>query len=179
MADYSEVGGENVNVLKALINGEEYEGPITSRNSAIIKSIIDNTEYTDEAKSEIEALLLQLKESSGGGETPNFILQNVPIQNDQGAGLSYTFDEPLIVGKQYLIMWGSTRTSQISAPLGIGFTKTSGTDEVYLDPRHGWYATLNVTLNSLSLKNSTDWDTRYFKISLIELPDSYSEGLYD
>lgn len=176
------MSSENVELLQAIIDGdEEYTEEVNSRNAAILKSIINKTEYDADPQSEIEELLLELKEviEGGGGSSAKFILKDVPIQNDQGAGLSYTFDEPLIVGKQYLIMWGSTRTTQISAPLGIGFTKTSGTDEVYLDPRHGWYAVVNVTLNSLSLEASTDFDTRYFKISLIELPDEYSEGLYD
>ena len=50
MANYSEPGGQNVDILESIIN---------------------NTEYTEEPRSQISALLLQLKEviESGGGET--------------------------------------------------------------------------------------------------------------
>lgn len=105
MADYSEVGGENVNVLKALINGEEYEGPITSRNSAIIKSIIDNTEYTDEAKSEIEALLLQLKEKGLGNgniiQTPRYQLYHedyIEVISNYDNSINISWNDGVYVG---------------------------------------------------------------------------------
>lgn len=61
MADYSEIGSENAELLQAIIDGETYDGEATSRNAAILKSIIDKEEYTDDPQSEIEALLIQLK----------------------------------------------------------------------------------------------------------------------
>lgn len=66
MADYSEVGGENAEVLNAIINDGSYDGEITSRNSEILKSILDGTEYTAEPQSEIEALLIDLKAKIDG-----------------------------------------------------------------------------------------------------------------
>ena len=69
MANYSEVGGENVSLLNAIINDGEYTGEATSRNSKILKSILNDTEYTDEPQSEIESLLLQLKEKVAGGSS--------------------------------------------------------------------------------------------------------------
>lgn len=67
MGNYSNVGGENAELLTAIIEDGSYDGKITSRNSAILKSILDNTEYTADAQSEIEALLLDLKEKIAGG----------------------------------------------------------------------------------------------------------------
>lgn len=67
MANYSEVGGENVELLRAIINDTPYTGEITSRNSAILDSIIKGSAYTDPPQSEIEALLLDLKEKIEGG----------------------------------------------------------------------------------------------------------------
>lgn len=60
---------ENSELLQALIDDEGYDGPVTSRNSAILNSIVKKTEYTEDPQSEIESLLLELKEviESGGG----------------------------------------------------------------------------------------------------------------
>ena len=60
---------ENSELLQALIDDEGYDGPVTSRNSAILDSIVKKKEYTEEPLSEIESLLLELKEviESGGG----------------------------------------------------------------------------------------------------------------
>lgn len=60
---------ENSELLQALIDNEGYDGPVTSRNSAILDSIVKKKEYTEEPLSEIESLLLELKEviESGGG----------------------------------------------------------------------------------------------------------------
>lgn len=60
---------ENSELLQALIDDEGYDGPVTSRNSAILDSIVKKKEYTEEPQSEIESLLLELKEviESGGG----------------------------------------------------------------------------------------------------------------
>lgn len=76
MANYSEVGGENAELLRALINNESYDGEITSRNSAILDSIINGTEYNDPPQSEIEALLLELKEKGGGGMSYSYHYSN-------------------------------------------------------------------------------------------------------
>ena len=65
--DYSTPGSENVTLLNALINDETpYTEDTHSRNAEILKSIINNTEYTDAPQSEIEELLLELKEKIGG-----------------------------------------------------------------------------------------------------------------
>ena len=60
---------ENSELLQALIDDEGYDGPVTSRNSAILNSIVKKIEYTEDPQSEIESLLLELKEviESGGG----------------------------------------------------------------------------------------------------------------
>lgn len=60
---------ENSELLQALIDDEGYDGPVTSRNSAILDSIVKKKEYTEDPQSEIESLLLELKEviESGGG----------------------------------------------------------------------------------------------------------------
>lgn len=60
---------ENSELLQALIDDSGYDGPVTSRNSAILDSIVKKTEYTEEPQSEIESQLLELKEviESGGG----------------------------------------------------------------------------------------------------------------
>ena len=60
---------ENSELLQALIDDEGYDGPVTSRNSAILDSIVKKIEYTEDPQSEIESLLLELKEviESGGG----------------------------------------------------------------------------------------------------------------
>jgi hypothetical protein len=80
MADnYSEVGGENAEILTAIIEDGSYSGPITSRNSAILKSILDEKAYEDAPQSEIEALLLALKEKieqGGGGITYEYHYSN-------------------------------------------------------------------------------------------------------
>ena len=62
---------ENSELLQALIDDEGYDGPVTSRNSAILDSIVKKKEYTEEPLSEIESLLLELKEviESGGGSS--------------------------------------------------------------------------------------------------------------
>lgn len=62
---------ENSELLQALIDDEGYDGPVTSRNSAILDSIVKKIEYTEEPLSEIESLLLELKEviESGGGSS--------------------------------------------------------------------------------------------------------------
>ena len=60
--DYARPGGENVELLQALIDdAESYTKDTHSRNAEILKSIINNTEYTDPPQSEIEELLLELK----------------------------------------------------------------------------------------------------------------------
>ena len=61
---------ENSELLQTLIAGGSASGQPGSRNSAILQSIINGTEYTAEAQSEIEELLLELKQSTGGGSTP-------------------------------------------------------------------------------------------------------------
>ena len=49
--------------------GEIYTNPPQSRNEAILRATIDNTEYSDPPQSRIEDLLLELKEmiEQGGG----------------------------------------------------------------------------------------------------------------
>ena len=58
---------EDVRLLQALIDeAPEYTEETNSRNADILKSIINNTEYTDAPQSEIEELLLRLKAKIGG-----------------------------------------------------------------------------------------------------------------
>lgn len=65
--DYARPGGENVELLQALIDdAESYTKDTNSRNATILKSIINNTEYTEPPQSEIEELLLELKAVIGG-----------------------------------------------------------------------------------------------------------------
>lgn len=81
MANYSEVGGENVTLLNAILSGaRSYTGDTNSRNSAILKSIINETPYTAQPESEIEELLLEVKakiESGGGGDLVDLIERDV------------------------------------------------------------------------------------------------------
>ena len=66
--EYSKVNSENAELLKAMINGTGYTKETESRNAAILKSIINNTEYNEPPQSEIEELLLELKEKGWGGD---------------------------------------------------------------------------------------------------------------
>ena len=66
--DYSVVNSENAQLLRAVIDdAPEYTKETGSRNAEILKSIINDTEYTDAPQSEIEELLLELKEKIAGG----------------------------------------------------------------------------------------------------------------
>lgn len=65
--DYPITNSENARLLQALIDdAPEYTQETNSRNAEILKSIINNTEYTDAPQSEIEELLLRLKVKIGG-----------------------------------------------------------------------------------------------------------------
>lgn len=57
--DYSITNSEN--------DAPSYTKETGSRNAEILKSIINDTEYTDAPQSEIEELLLELKEKIAGG----------------------------------------------------------------------------------------------------------------
>lgn len=64
-----EQNSENVELLQAIIDGDnEYTKEVHSRNAAILKSIINNTEYDEEPQSEIEELLLELKAKINGDQ---------------------------------------------------------------------------------------------------------------
>lgn len=66
--DYSVVNSENAQLLQAIIDdAPSYTKETGSRNAEILKSIINDTEYTDAPQSEIEELLLELKEKIAGG----------------------------------------------------------------------------------------------------------------
>lgn len=83
-----EQNSENVELLQAIIDGDgEYTKEVHSRNAAILKSIINNTEYDADPQSEIEELLLELKEVISGGGSEDFILKRVKTNNDSGASL--------------------------------------------------------------------------------------------
>ena len=65
---YSKLNSENARLLRALIDEETpYTEDTGSRNATILKSIINETEYTEEPQSEIEELLLELKQKIDGG----------------------------------------------------------------------------------------------------------------
>lgn len=65
--DYPITNSENARLLQALIDeAPSYTQETNSRNAEILKSIINNTEYTDAPQSEIEELLLRLKVKIGG-----------------------------------------------------------------------------------------------------------------
>lgn len=65
--DYPITNSENARLLQALIDeAPSYTQETNSRNANILKSIINNTEYTDAPQSEIEELLLRLKVKIGG-----------------------------------------------------------------------------------------------------------------
>lgn len=69
MPDYSVVESENAELLQDIIDGEtSYTKDTHSRNAEILKSIINGTEYDEEPQSEIEELLLELKNHAGGGD---------------------------------------------------------------------------------------------------------------
>lgn len=89
--DYSRPGGENVELLQALIDGAtEYTKDTNSRNAAILKSIINNTEYTEPPQSEIEELLLELKAYIGGQIEVNELIADENGTYD--AGLNKAFN---------------------------------------------------------------------------------------
>lgn len=48
-------------ILLALINNTEYDGPIISRVEQILYSFLENTEYAAEPESRVEAILIALK----------------------------------------------------------------------------------------------------------------------
>lgn len=67
MSDYSINNSENAELLQDIIDdAPSYTKPAGSRNAAILKSIINGTPYTEEPQSEIEELLLQLKNGGHG-----------------------------------------------------------------------------------------------------------------
>ena len=67
MSDYSINNSENAELLQDIIDDTpSYTKPTGSRNAAILKSIINGTPYTEEPQSEIEELLLQLKNGGAG-----------------------------------------------------------------------------------------------------------------
>lgn len=79
---------ENGDLLQALIDDGEYIGEPTSRNSKILKSILDGTEYTDVAQSEIESLLIELKEKGVGGAG----IEKLCYATETGENLDYEHD---------------------------------------------------------------------------------------
>ena len=91
MAKYSKVGGTNVELLQALIDdAPSYTKNVEARNSKILKSIINNTEYTDPPQSEIEELLLELKAKIGGEIT---VEEYTATKNgDYDAGLNKAYN---------------------------------------------------------------------------------------
>ena len=113
--------------------------------------------------------------SKGGGDTPDFILQNVPIQDNNGNWRTYNLDTPLIVGKSYLIMW-STGKDVDTYPFATAFTLGNSTESVSLTA-HGVTATLSISTTSLVGTSSNDYDTRLRKLNLVEIPTEYSDGL--
>ena len=96
MGNYSEVGGENANLLNAIINDSSYSGEITSRNSEILKSILDGTEYSKAPQSEIEELLIELKAKiDGGGGKAEKLAGGVQKNWDDGDNTETTNPVPL------------------------------------------------------------------------------------
>lgn len=88
---YSKVGGENVSLLQALIDeAPSYTKPTNSRNANILKSIINNTEYTEPPQSEIEELLIELKARIGGEIEVNEL--EVTENGTYDAGLNKAFN---------------------------------------------------------------------------------------
>lgn len=76
---------ENADLLQALIDGDpSYTKDTNSRNSTILKSIINNTEYNDPPQSEIEELLLELKEMGIGGSVPELLVYGHQDKWDDG-----------------------------------------------------------------------------------------------
>lgn len=124
--NYSEVGGENAEILTAIINDGSYDGQITSRNSAILKSILDTTTYEDAPQSEIEALLLDLKEKIERG----------------GGGITYTYhysqDEKICVreSSEGLLRWyfmGFHTTGESDIPDELSDFESINTGVMYSD----------------------------------------------
>lgn len=103
------------------------------------------------------------------------ILNNKPIQNDQGSWITYNFDTPLTVGKSYLIMWSSGKSVD-TYPFATAFTLTNSSASVSLTA-HGVTATLSISTTSLVGTYSNDYDTRLRHINLLEIPSEFSDGL--
>ena len=96
MSDYSINNSENAELLQDIIDeAPSYTKPTGSRNAEILKSIINGTPYTAEPQSEIEELLLQLKEEGPGDglyiQPPRYMAYK---QNDMD--IEYSFGNVVI-----------------------------------------------------------------------------------
>ena len=96
------------------------------RNSAILQSIIDGTEYTEPPQSHIEELLIELKEvieSGGGGGTTNYnALSNKPSINGETLSGNKSSSD---LGLQAQLTFDDTPTASSDNPVKSGGIKTA------------------------------------------------------
>lgn len=96
MPDYSKINSENAELLQDIVDDTpSYTKPTNSRNAAIMKSIINGTPYNEEPQSEIEELLLELKNKGvGSGVTITPPIYMAYKQTDMD--VEYTFSDVTI-----------------------------------------------------------------------------------
>jgi hypothetical protein len=106
-------------ILLALINNTEYDGPIISRVEQILYSFLENSEYTAEPESRVEAILVALK---AAGLYDDAVISRIEkILYSKINGTEYTA-EPESRVEELLLEWTLSEEKELTGVVPLLFT---------------------------------------------------------
>lgn len=105
-------------ILLALINNSEYDGPIISRVEQILYSFLENSEYAAEPESRVEAILVALK---AAGLYDDAVISRIEkILYSKLNGTEYT-DEPESRVEELLLEWALSEEKELTGVVPLLF----------------------------------------------------------
>lgn len=105
-------------ILLALINNSEYDGPIISRVEQILYSFLENSEYAAEPESRVEAILVALK--AAGLYNDAVISRIEKILYSKLNGTEYTA-EPESCIEELLLEWALSEEKELTGVVPLLF----------------------------------------------------------